>query len=374
MAITINVSDQLWKSTNTLFTINQINEYSQTISSFGGYDVCSFTFSATSNQIDDWLENGLGRDINTVNETGTVWNGAVNTITIQSTEKTLSIGPLFDIANKLHLAYVPIFQNSAGQNIFGAKTYLTALEDTDSQTRYGVMERVLINSSTTDSEATQRQNTQLANLKNPRTSQSQSTLSRTGNLISLTCIGYHNYLNYPYSDTTIGTQDLSSKIVNILASEPNTIFSSDTSKITENTTAVTANGNKANGLSLIKSLTTSGDSNYARYIFGIYNNRQAEYKLAPTVIEYQQAGSSNNSIIKDVNGSPVKPENVLAGKWIRYSDLLIGKNQPADIRQSKNSVFVEKVTFISPQTLVIYGNGKSNDGAFQTLQLRGATV
>ena len=374
MPIVSKVSEPLWKGGNRISDISQLNKYHHTIASFGGYDTCDFDISATDSQISDWLSDGLGRDIENSNQSGVIWKGIINTITIQSGEKTITIGPLFEIVNKLHLSYAPIFQTNFGQNIIGSETYLSEVEDEISQARYGIMERVLVGSKMQDTDAAQYQTIKLQDFKNPRTTERQAPLSSTGNMIHLTCIGYHNFLKYPYTNTTTGQADLSLKIASILSSEPNTIFSSSTSKITENLTQVLSRENKANGLSLIKSLTTLGDTSDNRYIFGIYQNNQAEYKPVPIVVEYEQSGSSNNSIIKDTNGSIINPESALAGKWIRYSDLLIGKNQPSDIRGSQNSVFIEKVTFISPKTLIIDGGFGANDGMFQTLMLRGVTV
>lgn len=112
---------------------------------------------------------------------------------------------------------------------------------------------------------------------------------RANNLqLTLECRGYVHWLgSFTYSSSVTGTEDLSDKIQNVLGADPNSTFSTDYGKITTNTLAVKAyeQDNKT-AWDLILGLTAMGDSSDNRYIFGIYEGRQAIYEQIPSSIEY----------------------------------------------------------------------------------------
>ncbi len=130
----------------------------------------------------------------------------------------------------------------------------------------------------------------------------------------------------------------------------------DTSGIDENTVQVTS---FEDGLSLawsiIKEIVARGDALHNRWLFGVYGDLAGRYEAAPTEVEYVQRLSDPKVRVETPSGSEVYPWNVLPGKWLQFPDFLIGKAQPADLREDPRMMFVEGVTYRAPYGLELRG-------------------
>jgi hypothetical protein len=162
---------------------------------------------------------------------------------------------------------------------------------------------------------------------------------------------------YPYNDIiSTGLGNLSDKIIAILTAQANTILDTTFPRITANTTQVSLyeNDNKSSW-GLIKSLVALGDVTAARYLFGVYAGFMPVYEAAPATIEYQQQLSDPEQKVATLSGGRVLPWHVLPGKWLLFSDFLIGESEPADLRNDPRAMFIEDVTYTAPWGLAMQG-------------------
>jgi len=178
--------------------------------------------------------------------------------------------------------------------------------------------------------------------------------------LTLDCLGYWHLLGaYTYTNTGVsGTENLSTKLQNILAADPNGVFSTDYSPITDNTFQVKKyeNDNKT-ALELIKGLNTLGDASQNRYNIGIYTGRRLVYEPAPTEYEYIKRIGDNEDFKTPVGGV-VEPWNVRAGKWFFVSDFLAGRLSPAtrvDLNRDPRAGFIESAVFSAPRDIRVNG-------------------
>jgi hypothetical protein len=97
-------------------------------------------------------------------------------------------------------------------------------------------------------------------------------------------------------------------------------------------------------------------SDFARYTFGVYDDRQAYYKKMPTAIEYVYRLSSGSQAIETTGGARVQPWNVRPAKWLEIPDFLIGRAAGGgNLRDDPRNVFIESVTYTAPFGLTING-------------------
>ena len=372
MSISIQVFEPLVKGGGYLFDVTgKESGYQHTIQALGGYWSASFTIQASQNEIEDWIDGGLGRHIEVYDEGQVkIWEGFVDSVDGNLGGLSVTRGPLMDVANRVSLVYSTV-DTSTSPPTMGVRARTATVNDTDSQSRYGIIERVLSAGGVSSSIVEDIRDTYLAEHKEPQTSQ-QVNIGGSSSEASVTvnCLGYVHWLAaYTYSNTTTGTQNLSTKLQNILATDPNSIFSTDYSKITTNTLQVAAWENDDDvAWGLVKGLVAKGDASSNRYLFGIYNDRQARYEAMPTEIAYQQRLSDPEMRIETLDGQRVFPWNVLPGKWLFISDFLIGRVTASDLRFDPRALFIESVTYTAPWGLQVSG-GKTDKLAQRLAQL-----
>jgi len=372
LSISIQVFEPLVKGGGYLFDVTgKESGYQHTIQALGGYWSASFTIQASQNEIEDWIDGGLGRHIEVYDEGQVkIWEGFVDSVDGNLGGLSVTRGPLMDVANRVSLVYSTV-DTSTSPPTMGVRARTATVNDTDSQSRYGIIERVLSAGGVSSSIVEDIRDTYLAEHKEPQTSQ-QVNIGGSSSEASVTvnCLGYVHWLAaYTYSNTTTGTQNLSTKLQNILATDPNSIFSTDYSKITTNTLQVAAWENDDDvAWGLVKGLVAKGDASSNRYLFGIYNDRQARYEAMPTEIAYQQRLSDPEMRIETLDGQRVFPWNVLPGKWLFISDFLIGRVTASDLRFDPRALFIESVTYTAPWGLQVSG-GKTDKLAQRLAQL-----
>jgi hypothetical protein len=339
-----------------LFELTGYDHYSHTIDAVGGWWEASFTIKDNRNRLEGWLADGLGRHIEVYNEAQNfVFEGFVNEIEANLGPLSITRGPLLDIANRARVIYSTVDTSTSPPTV-GVRAATAVANDTTSQGKYGIIEQVLSVGGSTQSEAEQIRDAYLAEHKDPETGQ-EINLSQGDDLsVTVKIPGYIHWLFYTYSSTTTGTQNLSAKMTAILGQDPNSIFSTNYDKITANTLQVKAYEQDNDvAWDLIKGLVAQGDASDNRYLFGVYENRQAVYEAVPTTVEYFQQLSDQERRITLASGARVLPWNVLPGKWLFISDLLIGRTTETTLRFDPRMVFIESVTYSTPWGLRISG-------------------
>lgn len=317
-----------------------------------GYKSATIGLPATLADIANW-QNGLGRHIEFWGS-GILWEGFVNQIDIVAGGLTLTIGELLNIANKVTVQYQTITYNT-NPPVGGESATTAAASDTDSQTRYGILETILSGGQGTQTEMEQLRDTYLASYKDPQPSQ-QLSLGGGRAEIRLSCEGYGRYLDrFTYTQTaTSGTQNASAKIAAVIAADPNSLIL-DRGFITTNTLAVPQYENDGRtGLEAINDVTARGDSADDRWLFNVKARRIAYYNQVPDkqFPLYTWYLGSNRI---ETAGTLLQPWEIEAGEWILVPDAPGGQQY----------VFAENVQYSSAYGLSV--DGGRTDTLYQTL-------
>lgn len=325
----------------------------------GGYWSLRFNLKGNQDAIEDWLESGLGRDITLYSHTLVpIWEGEVSAVSGNIGSFSQTRGPLLDtVVNRLAVAYSTV-DTSVTPPAVGVREVTAWGDDTDSQNRYGIIERVASIGGANATTAEQIRDTRLADFAEPRTSETDNLQSQSETSVTVECLGYvHRLKSYVYNSSTTGLQNASAKLQAVLAADPNSIFSTDYSQIATNTTQVGAweNDNRP-GWDIVKGVTALGDSSFSRYLFGIYANRLAYYNAVPTTPKFQRSlGDPGQWLELFGSGGRLAPWEVEPGEWVFYTDLFTGRTQQTTLRLDPRYLLIEQGNFATPWSLTMQG-------------------
>lgn len=339
---------------------NEVESYGHVVNCSGGYISASMSIKVDEIDSEDMLANMIGSHVVVMDENLVpCWEGIINEISGAVGLRQIRIGPLIDIANRVIGVY-----NSETTS----KQAITAVaNDTISQGLYGIWYRAVSCGSTTATNAAQSRSTFLQDNSYP--CHTDDIGASTAPAINISCVGYGALLAYPYIKT--GTSwTLREKIIDVLALEPNAIFSTNYDLIEANTLSVTKGETQyRGGDAIIKELVGWGgpSSDYDRRIWGIYADRQMIYETAPTSIEYLCYLRQGTLNVMTTSQVLVQPWAVLPGKWAKFGDFLVNAAPDADMRNDLRLTFIEGVTFTAPQGIQISGTRLDR---FQQLQAR----
>lgn len=348
-----------------------INSYGHTLLAFGGFDKASLSIVDTMPILQEWYENGLGRGIIAFDDKlQRVWEGFVNSVTLQQAGLRIQRGPLLNVANRIKAVYSSI-DTSTTPPTLGVRKSTAWSDNLASQARYGIWPKVVSLAGVTDSNAASLRDTHLAQYSEVETNSQFSTSGGDAISLQIECLGYFHTLTYPYNYTAAGgVTDLSIHLKRILAAAPNGWLSADMSKIANNTLQVSQWENddkQASGL--IKGLTAMGDAAANRYLFGIYEGRQAQYGAVPTDWAYEIRLNNQRQTIFNRSGGEVEPWALRPGQWLFFSDFLPGRQaQSANLRSDPRMLFIESVSYSMPYAVQVNG-GKIDTLAQKLAQL-----
>lgn len=354
--LTLQVFTSILSGQSYLFNWqDQISSWSHEIRAFGGYWEASASQAATLEQAEEWLENGLGRHVEIYDDTlSLVWEGFVDSVGIEVAGLQMSRGPLVDIANKVKLIYSTIDTTDGG---FGARAETSYAENTTSQGLYGELVKILSSGGVAQGEAEQLRDTFLAENAYPITTTRLALGGASDSVrVSISLKGYCRlFETYPFASATTGQQNLSARLSAIIDDDPNSYFSSSNADITTNTVQVGAwENDDPTAWDSLKSLVAMGDASENRYLFGVYGGRKIVYEAAPTTVEYVREIRSGGDL-RTPQGLIVPPWRVSPGKWVRFTDLLIGRSSTA-FRQDPRLMFIERVVYSMPRGLQLDGS------------------
>lgn len=354
LSVSFSVSD---KNGNWLFNIERPDSYSHSIQASGGFYSASLGIKATSTDMNDWIENGLARQITVYFDGVPVWEGFVNGVSINFGALTYKVGPLMDIGNRVWVTYAPL-DTTVTPPVAGDTTESTIAENIPSQLSYGIIEKIMDVGQVTDEDAERYRDTWLSEYSMPKSSKDIS-LGGGDTSISIELIGFGAWLEaYMYSNASELFTTASEKIRAVLAANPNTnIFSIDYGLIDYNAYLVQEASLERNktAQSVIDEIVPLGDANNNRWIFGVTDNRRVYYKAIPTTVDYYQRLSDPSQTIYDKGGNIVYPWMVRPGKWLYLLDFLAGGSIPADLKEDPRAIFIEEVSFDMPWGLSIRG-------------------
>lgn len=360
IGLTAYAENPVWAaSARYQIQLNPLMEgYSHTIDANGGYKSASLGLKLRQDEIEDWLESGLGRHIVIYNEGGAIkWEGFVNDIEASIGGLTIRRGPLMSVANKVRIIYSTV-DTSTTPPTMGVRKKLAYANDTASQTKYGIIEKTLSTGGSTEANAAYIRDTYIGENAEAETTPLSIAVGGGGDLtIKLNCLGYIHWLNaYPYNNATAGTTTISARIQAVLTADPNGIISTDYTKITANTMSIPAwENDDPLAWDYINGLVVMGDAAYNRYTFGLYANRRAYYSVVPSTQTYVwRIGDGGN--VYTPAGMIVDPWEVVPAQWVQIPDFMIGRiGNLTSIRDDPRFMFIESLTYTAPYGLTLNG-------------------
>lgn len=299
------------------------------INSFGGFDTASFDMIDSPNVMEDWTTNGLGRSIVAYDDALTpMWEGFVNSISINEGGLAVTVGPLTDVANRVFAVYSGV-DTSVYPPEIGVRKRTPTFSNLTSQAEWGIWPETLSMAGVTDANADQLVQMYLKEHGDPEIS-SQFSFSRGGVSLTVECIGWYRTLLHVYNYTALsGDIAISTRIQEIITAQLNAWISTDYSQIVANTSTVPRYENDDTiALEHLRGLTAMGDASLNRHLFGVYEDRKVVYQQASTQIDYEIRLKDSSQKILDPGGAVVPPWRVRPGKWVFFSDFMPGLGAP----------------------------------------------
>ena len=343
---------------------HKLENYEHTIQFDGGFWSASMQFQATQTDVDDWLESGLGRHIVARSRAGqTIWEGFVNRVEIGFGGLSITFGPLLEIVNRVQAIYTPY--DPAGV-LSGLRLATAWAEDSTSINSYGIYSETISAGEVTEEQAELHRDRRLQSLSRPAKAKDWINSGGSTLNVRIDCLGYVHRLGvYSYANADTGLVNVSDKIASILAYEPNSMFiltpdpqlidATDFAGVDANTLQVAIYTDETTAWEAIKPLVEVGDTNGNRWAFGIYEDREPVYRQAETELAYLQRLRDPKQRITLTNGVEVNPWDVRPGKWIQFSDLLVGLSTVEDIAADPRATFIESVSYRAPWSIQLSG-------------------
>ena len=350
---------------------DMVDGWSHITQAVGGYWSAAFNPKGSKAFLDDWYENGIGRDIRLANAAlETRWEGFVNKLTYRCGAITATRGPLLDLGNVVHLTYSTVDTTTTPPTM-GIRKRVQATDTAQaavSRALFGTIVKNLSTGGATETNAAIIANAYIADHAMPETSVTggEAGAASAGEAsIQVECLGYVHYLTtYIYNNTTSPAvqQYPHTKIAAILTAYAlvNAIFGAFS--YTANTAWQESGweNDDNDGWTTIKRLVAMGGTSYARWLFGVYTDKIPLYAAAPTTVEYHQR-LAEGGMVTNPTGVPVRPWDVLPGRWIFFPDFLPGRGQPETaLRDDPRCGFIESVTFNAPYAMTWQGNRNSS--------------
>ena len=308
-----------------------ISAYDHEITTEHGFDRATVTFTVNRKDVSGWLNRGLGMDIDVRGPSGVqVWNGYVDSVDSHEGARKVTVGRMSELGNRILVSYAIIIEGG-DEPIIGEQVYTEDVNDTESQDRYGVWEKVISGGTRTQSEAEQIRDTVLAKYAYPVTSYD---IGAAGALsITLKCLGYHRWLEaFTYNSTDNDEVTTSGKVILILTAESlvNNILSTDYTRIATSSAYVgTFEDQNRTGLTIVKEAAAFGDASNNTWTFGIYEDRQAVFDIIPSTIEYAHRRGIGPTVER-LGGGNIDPWRVRPGQWLFMPDIILGGESRLD--------------------------------------------
>lgn len=349
---------------------SRIISYSHEKSANGGCISAQVEISVAWNEIDNWLYNGVGSWVTVYSASGSrIWNGKINRVTIRFSGNTIEIGDLMNLANRVSVAYSPINYATTPATV-GTATETTLAENSASQSKYGIIERVINAGQCTHAEAQTIRNLYLKENSYPQVS---SNISLTGTAssedvkITLDCIGntLYAFKTWIYNNFTNGAQSLSDKVKAIFSAESliNNVQRGGSLAgagvnlygVETNSYLVSAQETKNRyAWDILLSCANVGDGSDNRWIVGLTPDNLGYYRTIGTTITYEYyLSQERQEICTFYHRVPILPYDVNPGYWMRIMDLSTSRMPLSDIYAEPRDVFIESVRYTAPWTLDI---------------------
>ena len=339
--------------------------YNHQCGALGGYLSMTAAISVPTPQLNWMLDEMLAAHVEVNDETGScVWEGFVNTFSLQSQGIVYEFGPVLDIINRLQIRYKRLYTGT-NPPATGSTVNTAIYEDTDSQRRWGIRSAIINAGERTETDAAQCAQSVLAARANPRPKLRYATSEPENPVINLGCVGYASLLSAtPYYAESAAAVNLSAKLADVIDAEPNGILTSANGYIQTNAVQVPENDDTyRDAWTIATSLVQRGTATYDRCVFMVGNDRSVYYAQAPTDIGYMVKPAKSRAIISaGWTDMQVLEPQVQAGRWA-YLAAAMPHLQAVDWNDLSNdfrALFIERVTFDMAQGIQLDGTGQDN--------------
>ena len=339
---------------------DRVSSWKHDIDSGMGYRLASFGMTLITGEVDEWYHNGLGRHIVVYNQAHIpIFEGFINVITLNYAGEITKIGPLMEISNRVSVEYTPV-DYTVYPPVRGATTTTEIAEDLVSQTLYGILETVLSAGDATAEDAEQCRDSFLVENAYPNiTGELNPGQLTIVPQMSVEIAGYGAWLErFIFDAATVGTIDLRTQILAVLAAEPNNILSTDYSLISANALLVPqSEDHNRSGMTVISGLVVLGDAADTRYTFGITAGRKVVYRPVPSTPKYEYRLSEGAISLHDyATLALVQPWDIQVSNWIIFPDLLIGLSPIINLYHDPRAMFIESLSYSAPYGIAFSGS------------------
>lgn len=350
----------LWQDVRPILQHYTVSDYAHTINAVGGYWSSSIGIPSRWLDTESWLERGLGRHVKVLGDAlDIIWEGFVNQITAGIGPLTVTVGPLLSIANRARTIYATLDTSVTGEPIVGMRKITEDADSAASTANWPIIPAVLNAGTCSLLMAEAMRDLHLTKFAFPQVNKQLAIPGGAEPVVRLECLGYVHLLNYPVFYATSGEVDGDAKILEALSQTPNSAWLTyGTDHIDSNTVQVDAFENEDRlALNVIQEVVALGDGSGNRWMFGVYNGREAWYQTIPTSIEYISRVANARLQVEGTSGQPIPPWNVRPGKWLKVPDYLPLKSSTVNLAEDPRLMFIEEVNFTSPWALSLSEGG-----------------
>ena len=144
LGLTVKLGPSLWSGAGMTKDITaQVGGLGFEKAALLGYKAAGFNLGGSKDTIEEWISEGLGRDITIYNEGGEiVWNGFVNSYIAQMGILSMTIGPFMQITNRDRVIYSTI-DTTVTPPAVGVRTSTQIYNNLFSQSLYGIQGQTL---------------------------------------------------------------------------------------------------------------------------------------------------------------------------------------------------------------------------------------
>ena len=359
--LTLLVYEPLWIGTNVLYDTLAFEEESvrQQRELLGEYSSRSFTLTLQQPEVEEWLENGLGRHIEVYSDNLLMcFEGFVNRIDGNIGALSLSRGPLLGgVVNKVKVVYSTT-DNTTTPPTMGIRAPTAWANDTVSQARYGIIEQVLSTSGSTQTNAELVRDLAITEGSNVRGSESDNLTSSSIPSVTIEVLGYWHWLKaYIYNSTSVAQVGGHTKVQAVLAADTNSIFSTDYSGLSTNATITVSQWEDEDrtGFEVIRNIVRRGDSSNNAWLFYLGPGRKAYYHVVPSTADFQRSLLAPRQSMRRSGGALVEPWDMPTGEWVFYTDVFIGTSPTTSLYTDPHHLFVETASAALPAALTVQG-------------------
>lgn len=304
---------------NAQYKLDNITAYSHEILSVGGFKSADISFLTTPLDAENWLFTGVGRFVSVYSARGNlVWEGVVNNVSYNMGGRSISVGNLLEVSNRVKIAYQ--LPKWAG---YGGQYRETDWDDNKmSQAKFGILEEIVSGGDGRESEMLRLRTKTLLSKGDLVIGESYSAGGEMSKMLTVTfsCIGVTDLIDRQiYNSGKYDTDeiDLSEKIAIMLA-ENNSVYLSSALDVEYAGVAVNEfQDNNRTVWSIIKDHITK-TANKEEFICGVFNNRM--FTLARRDGESTYIRRFGSTEIHDEFGHRVLPSEVTATRDMEILD------------------------------------------------------